>query len=1000
MVDPRRSSIAFTLSILRKAVKMPPFFSFRDAKSLISRYRVLRENATLAKGTIEWHKSEIIKSAKALVEFETRNKLPNISIEELSKRTKGVRIAALRNAGFCSAADVLSVDPYALTAIDGVGQKTAFAISRAASLLAQEVRDATFVSLSLDRKNIYSDALACSIYALLRCREIKRSLINERSAFLEQQIDDALRNLSAAANPIRWALLSRSKKKQVEEAYSFLVDSYMGDYGRVLQSLSLLTNTRFQTDEAAAWNNFASNPYAYIEVLESLVPECMASEEYDDLLPRDVVRGIEDEEPDFGGLNCSLRRYQIWAVKFAMHQKRFILGDEMGLGKTVQAIAVAVALQNVGAGMFLVVCPASVLENWCREVSFKSNLECLKLYGDVFRRNAIRWVETGGIAVTTYESLKKLSLPDGFRIDLLVVDEAHYIKHKTSQRSARVRNLCLQSERVILMTGTALENNVEEMVSLIDSIRPDIALKAQNKPSNTFRKTVAPVYLRRRRKDVLSELPQLIEQKEWCSLSKNELLLYENAVEKRDITMMRRVSWCIENLSESSKANRAKEIVEQACEEGRKTIIFSFYLKTLFQVCTLFDGVCFGPITGSIPPRERQQIIDDFNNASNGAVLVSQVQAGGVGLNIQSASVVILCEPQLKPSTENQAISRAYRMGQARNVLVYRLLATDSIDERIDTLLWLKKREFEEYADCSDSSDESFELNDSLLNGLIEDEVERIRTIRKVGGSKAARYALESEGVGCSVSERAKKTPQPNDGYLSPRMMNKTKMAEDFSDIKQGENISPGLIGMVVDYLSRFMLGEPVEKAFSVSLMGAHMAKDEDNAKRLIADIKGLDSRSIVNAVKMTGYDVCVRAGLAKYKPVELIDPNETSIENIRIMVNRTISHFQKYGGITKSMLTFPGGYTEVVTSGDGDYLTHDALWDMKTSKKSISKVDTLQLLIYWRLGIHSVDDEYQSVKYLGVCNPRRNEVYLVSVSDLPRDLISEVDAVVIGYEG
>lgn len=983
---------------------MPSFFSFRDAKSLASRYCDIGKKAADVSGVIGRHKAEIVRSAKLLVEFEAQIKLSGISIDEISKRGKGIRIASLRNAGFSSVADVLNVDPQSLTSINGIGQKSAFTISRAASLVAHEVRENTFVALSIDQKNRYSDALICSIYTYLRYREIERSSRNAIPSSLEQEIDGALKSLSIATNPIRWVLSGEEKKKRAEESYSFLVDNFMGDYGKALQSLSHLADIRFQVDKTVAWSDFADNSYVYIEVLESLVPECMASEECGEYLSQDVVRGIENEDLDFDGLRCSLRKYQTWAVKFAIHQKRFILGDEMGLGKTVQAIAVAVALRNAGAQRCLVVCPASVLENWCREVSSKSDLKCLKLYGDEFYGNASLWVESGGVAITTYESLKRLRLSNDGRIDLLVVDEAHYIKHKSSLRSARVRSLCLQSERVMLMTGTALENNANEMVSLIDSVRPDIALEAQKhtsmESSATYRKTVAPVYLRRRREDVLSELPQLIEQKEWCSLSESDLQSYEKAVELRDVAMMRRVSWCTDDLSESSKANRAKEIVDQAREEGRKTIIFSFYLKTLSQVRDLFGNACFGPITGAVSPRERQQVVDDFNNAPAGSVLVSQIQAGGVGLNIQSASVVILCEPQLKPSTENQAISRAYRMGQVRNVLVYRLLAMDSIDERIDDLLRQKKIEFDLFADSSDSSDESFELNDLHLNELIEDEVERIRAIRSMGGSKAARYALASEGVGCSASQRAKAVPQPEGGYLSPRIMNVSRMTDDTFELKQGENISANLIGMAVDYLTRFMIGDSVEKAFSISLRGASMIQEESAAKRLAAGIKGLDSRSISSAIKLTGYDVCVRAGTSNYKPVELIEPNKPSIENVRIMVKRTVSYFDRCGGVIRSMLIFPGGYTETVSSGDGDYLTRDALWDLKTSKKRISKIDTLQLLIYWRLGVHSIDEEYRQIKTLGICNPRLNEVYSISISDLPKGLLSEIDAVVIGYDG
>jgi len=141
--------------------------------------------------------------------------------------------------------------------------------------------------------------------------------------------------------------------------------------------------------------------------------------------------------------------------------------------------------------------------------------------------------------------------------------------------------------------------------------------------------------------------------------------------------------------------------------------VFSFFRTTLRKVTELLGDRCMEPITGSITPQRRQEIVDEFANAEDGAVLVSQVQAGGTGLNIQSASVIIFCEPQIKPSIENQAISRAYRMGQVRDVLVYRLLADDTIDERIMELLKNKQLQFDSFADESVVGEESLKPSEA-----------------------------------------------------------------------------------------------------------------------------------------------------------------------------------------------------------------------------------------------------------------------------------------------
>ena len=134
-------------------------------------------------------------------------------------------------------------------------------------------------------------------------------------------------------------------------------------------------------------------------------------------------------------------------------------------------------------------------------------------------------------------------------------------------------------------------------------------------------------------------------------------------------------------------------------------------------------------------PNRRQEIIDDFDNAPAGKVLISQIIAGGTGLNIQSASVVIFCEPQLKPSIENQAIARAYRMGQARNVLVYRLLCENTIDERITEMLAEKQAIFNAFADKSVAA-ENVEVDVKSLGNIIKEEIDRINRTRKNTGDE------------------------------------------------------------------------------------------------------------------------------------------------------------------------------------------------------------------------------------------------------------------------
>ncbi len=173
------------------------------------------------------------------------------------------------------------------------------------------------------------------------------------------------------------------------------------------------------------------------------------------------------------------------------------------------------------------------------------------------------------------------------------------------------------------------------------------------------------------------------------------------------------------------------ELVDKTAENDRKVIVFSFFLDTIAKVTALPGDRCVSPINGSVSPQRRQEIIDEFDKAESGKVLPAQIQSGGTGLNIQSASVIILCEPQFKPSVENQAISRAYRMGQTRNVLVYRLLCEDTVDEKILKILGSKQNIFDAFADKSvaaENSTETVEIDDTGFANIMDEEAKRITT--------------------------------------------------------------------------------------------------------------------------------------------------------------------------------------------------------------------------------------------------------------------------------
>lgn len=260
------------------------------------------------------------------------------------------------------------------------------------------------------------------------------------------------------------------------------------------------------------------------------------------------------------------------------------------------------------------------------------------------------------------------------------------------------------------------------------------------------------------------------------------------------------------------------------------------------------------------------------------------------------------------------------------------------------------------------------------------------------------RIIEDKRSPGYSVTQRIKQINQPRGGYINPRTLEVVSLGEGVDVLNPGETVSPGLIGSAVDYLTRFMLGDSVKEAFAISMLGARRIGKRSTASRLMAGIKGLDDRSIINAVKLSGFDVCFRSSPRNYKPIEGINPDEPTIQNVRAMVERALHFFDEYGPVVFGGFTFEGGYTDTVSSGDGDFMTADTLWDFKVSKSRPTKNHTLQLLMYWRMGLRSIHTEFQNVRYLGIYNPRLNEVYRINVDDIPRDVIAEVDRDVIGY--
>ncbi|MDO4750314.1 MAG: SNF2-related protein [Eubacteriales bacterium] len=707
-------------------------FSSADAKRLIESHAAILERLENIAARESQCRRDIRSAADALAAGEVLNVLREIPVDELNRDKQGIRVKLLRDHNYTNIADICHASAQELSDIQGISEDSANMIKQLANDLASNAKRAVKIKLSADDRNARASRLIKSVYL---CRAGEKPVQACRALLREKtNIESAVHDLGPASNGIKWFLTSRQKKDRCMQAYTYLTSMMSGDYGQKCKDVILEIDRLSNTAGDAAWDDFSKNSISYFTLLEEIAPGLFGDEDTLYGLPEDLAHAIQEECIFPDGLLCTLRRYQEWGVRYILHQERVLLGDEMGLGKTIQAIAAMVSLKNTGAAHFMVICPASVVTNWCREIRKHSLLNAVKIHGAGRESALASWLRDGGVAVTTYETTGVIELDADFRFSMAIVDEAHYIKNPKARRTANTKAICSHADRLLFMTGTALENKVDEMIALIRILRPKLA--AEIKPiafmsaAPQFREKIAPVYFRRKREDVLTELPELIETSDWCTMSGEEESIYEEDVLNKRYADARRVSWNVEALQHSSKAQRLKEIIDDAEDDGRKVIVFSFFLDTMKKVGDFLGERCLPPINGSVPPNRRQEIIDAFEAAPAGSVLLAQIQSGGTGLNIQAASVVVICEPQFKPSTENQAISRAYRMGQARNVLVHRLLCDDTVDEKIMQVLEQKQAVFDAFADESAAARESLELDEKTFGNIIQEEIDRIQAKR------------------------------------------------------------------------------------------------------------------------------------------------------------------------------------------------------------------------------------------------------------------------------
>jgi superfamily II DNA or RNA helicase len=666
-------------------------------------------------------RAAVTSAGNAVRQAEARKLVADMPVERLKEATDGqLRINALTGAGIRTVQQVLDQGGRILS-LPGVGHTTGNRMLGAARTIWQTTVDEMPIRIDIKNRSFATSELLKTMRAWDTARSIQGAKSDLATA-------DSLRPLLAS--------LGRSTSHVVVVPETNSVEDLRRGIADLVRRASLL-NGRDGSGASDPWDDFMARPADYYAMLAELGFLSEDEENIQGDLPAEIVEAIRDLKLETTNLRASLRGYQSFGARFAIVQRKVIIGDEMGLGKTVESLAVLTHLRAKGSHHFLVVCPAAVVTNWVREVGAKSDLRAHRLHGAGRDSSLTSWIRHGGVAVTTYDSLGWLEgrIPDRTKPACLIFDEAHYIKNPTAQRTRRSAALIKSCQRVILLTGTPLENRIEEFGNLVGYLRPDLTVNVTEFAPRQFRRQVAPAYLRRNQEDVLTELPELVEVDEWMPLSSVDQHYYRSAVAEGNFMAMRQAA--MRAGAKSEKVQRLLDIVEEAEDNERRVLVFSHFRDVLDEVAAVLPGKVFGPLTGSVPAAQRQTMVDEFSNAPHGAVLVAQIVAGGVGLNIQSASVVVICEPQLKPTTEWQAIARSRRMGQLESVQVHRLLSEEGVDRRIMEILARKSELFAEFARVSEtaaSAPEAFDISAAeIAREIVASERERLLTSTQPG---------------------------------------------------------------------------------------------------------------------------------------------------------------------------------------------------------------------------------------------------------------------------
>ena len=470
---------------------------------------------------------------------------------------------------------------------------------------------------------------------------------------------------------------------------------------------------------------------------------------------KDFFEGINElpkEEVEYPKLNATLRDYQKYGYKWLKYLTDNNLGaclaDDMGLGKTLQAIALLSNLHEEKKKKSMVIMPKSLIYNWENEIKkFAPKLKVGVYYGINRDFSSLKKVD---VILTTYGTIRNdIENLLEHKFDLLILDESQNIKNINSQTTKAV--LLLNAKKRVALSGTPIENNLLELYSLFRFLNPEMFGSVQRFTNNyivpiqkysdistieELKKKIYPFLLRRVKKEVLEDLPDKIEKLVYVDMNDEHRRFYEerrkyyySLLEKNTssqgnfdkffvlqaINELRHIVSSPELGSKkiiSSKKEVLIENVVEAIENNHKVLVFVNYLSSIESICDSLkeNKIKYLKMTGQT--KDRQTLVDKFQNDSRYKVFVMTLKTGGVGLNLVSADTIFIYDPWWNTTVENQAIDRAYRLGQDKTVFAYKMIMRNTIEEKILKLQEIKNKLLDDLISEDNLSTKNLSKND------------------------------------------------------------------------------------------------------------------------------------------------------------------------------------------------------------------------------------------------------------------------------------------------